>query len=116
MNRKGNGSTEGNQISYSRRVLLRARWLTKNAADNLHYQSNLSPFSFSFSFTAFFSFFHPPSFSLPLSLQMGWLADEKEGSCASCERTAEARRRVILAAVGAGLVRRTYSRNGVEMT
>lgn len=50
MNRKGNGSTEGmwNQISLTLRFLLCAHWLTKNAApDNLHYQSNLSLFSFS---------------------------------------------------------------------
>ena len=84
-----------NQISLTLRFLLRAHWLTKNAApDNLHYQSNLSLFLF-FSFTSIgfpllFYFFLFPSFSLPLSLQMGYLATEREESCASFECTAEA--------------------------
>ena len=102
-------------MSLTLHFLLGEQWLRKNAApDKLHYQSNRSLFSFSsrsHALVVFSSlFFVSPSFSLPLFLQMGCLADETEESCARVHSGGK-EKKLSQAAVRAGLVRGIYKRN-----
>lgn len=99
INRKGNGSTEGmwNQISLTLWFLLTLAF-DNVAPDNLHSRTNLSLFSFSsdshpLAFLPFSVFFPFPFIFPPSVFSDGLFGHQKGESSASCECTAEAKRR-----------------------